>query len=84
MKITIELDSKKVLILTTLLIFLLVTSMAFAQRRTATTEPEAKPGIASQFGSSFVCILQCGWPAMVLMALPPIAVFIWKKIFSIG
>ncbi len=85
MKITIDLDAKKVFVISVLLIFLLVTSVTYGQRRSVQTEKQESPSIASQFSGSFVCLIsQCGWPAIVFLILPAVAVFIWKKFFSLG
>ena len=84
MKITIELNSTRILILSGVLIFLLVAGFTQAQR-TRTPTPEEQPGIAVQFVSGFVCMFtQCGWPALVLLVLPAIAVYVWKKYISLG
>ena len=88
MKISIELDKKRIIVLSAVLMFLLVVSVvtvdAQKSRRTQ-QQPQESPSIAAQFGGSFVCMIsQCGWPALVFLILPAIAVFIWKKIFSVG
>ena len=86
MKLVIELDSTKVVFISVLLVFLLITSVTFAQRRGAQAAKETEsPSIASQFGGSFVCLIsQCGWPAIIFLILPAIAVFFWKKYISLG
>ncbi len=89
MKVTIEFDKKRILILSTVLIFLLLSSvMVMAQRssrRSQEAGPTEQPNIAVQFGGSFVCMIsQCGWPALVMLILPAIAVYVWKKFFSWG
>lgn len=86
MKLVIDLDSKKVLVISILLVFLLITSITFGQRRSVQkTEEQQAPSIAAQFGGSFVCLIsQCGWPAIIFLILPAIAVYIWKKVFSVG
>lgn len=76
-------DKKKLLIGVCILLFLVVLSNTLARTEEAATDK--KPGIASQFISSFKCILtDCGWPAIVIMILPAIAIYIYKKVFSLG
>ena len=86
MKLTIDIDSKKVFAISILLIFLLVTSVTYGQRRVVeSAKTQESPSIATQFGGSFVCLIsQCGWPSIVFLILPAIAVYIWKKVFSVG
>jgi hypothetical protein len=84
MKITIELDSKRTLILASILIFLLVAGSTLAQRRTRETVGPESPSIAGQFLQSFTCIIGCGWPAIIILILPAVAIYIWKKVFSWG
>ncbi len=85
MKITIEFNRTRILILSAVLIFLLVSGFTVAQRRTREAPPTEQPSIAVQFGSSFVCMIsQCGWPALVFLVLPAVAVFVWKKYISLG
>ena len=85
MKLIIELDSTKVVFISILLVFLLITSVTFAQRRSVQPTEDQSPSIASQFGGSFVCLIsQCGWPAIIFLILPAIAVFFWKKYISLG
>ncbi|HIJ98355.1 TPA: hypothetical protein H1005_00215 [archaeon] len=87
MKITVEFNKTRILILSVVLVFLLVSGITVAQRtrRTAEAPPTEQPNIAAQFGTSFVCMIsQCGWPALVFLILPAVAVFVWKKFFSWG
>ncbi len=88
MKVTIEFDKKRILILSTVLIFLLVSTVVTLGARAprgAQANPTEQPNIAVQFGGSFVCMIsQCGWPALVMLILPAIAVYVWKKFFSWG
>ena len=87
MKLTVEFDKKRILILSAVLIFLLVSGVTVGQRtrRGAEPPPSEQPNIAVQFGTSFACMItQCGWPALVFLILPAIAVYFWKKFFSWG
>ena len=87
MKIKIELDNRRILILSAVLIFIILGSVVATAQRTSRTQqnPTKQPNIAVQFGSSFACMItQCGWPALVFLILPAIAVYIWKKVFSVG
>ncbi len=73
-------DSKKA-VFVSLLVFLVIAGSAFAAEDNA----QGQPSIAGEFLDSFVCIFtQCGWPAIVIFILPPIAIYIWKKVFSWG
>lgn len=75
----------KVVLIASILIFLLIVGSSFARKKADDDEPVEKPGVAMQFVQSFSCILtQCGWPAIVLLILPAVAVFVWKKFFSWG
>lgn len=79
-----SIDSKKVVLVSVFLVFLLLVGGVFAQRGDEETSGQ-KPGLAGRFLDSFVCIFtQCGWPAIVIFILPPIAIYIWKKVFSWG
>lgn len=86
MRVTINLDAKRTLILSALLVFLLVSSLTYgAARRTAAKAQPEQPSIAAQFGNSFMCIFsQCGWPAIVFLILPALAIWFWKKYISLG
>ena len=86
MKLTIELDSKRTIVLSALLVFLVISSFVLAATRgTAAKQTQESPSIAAQFGNSFVCIFtQCGWPSIVFLILPAVAVFFWKKYISLG
>ncbi len=89
MKITIEFNKTRLAILSVVLVFLLVVSITVEAQRTtsrkAATGPEQQPSIAEQFGGSFACMItQCGWPALIFMVLPALAVYVWKKFFSWG
>ena len=42
------------------------------------------PSIPGQIINAGFCIIDCGPFAILFIILPAIAVFIWKKIFSIG
>ena len=76
--------NKKILLIVILLTILIAASAVMAQRRTTEAKVEEK-SVFSQFGQSFVCIItDCGWPAIVILILPPIAIYIWKKVFAWG
>ncbi len=77
-------DSKKVLALTIVFLFLIISTYASAARPQE-AQTQQKPSLAMQFVNSFTCMVtQCGWPAIVFIVLPAIAVYIWKKVFSWG
>lgn len=85
----IEIDSKRILLVSAVLIFLVIvgTGTAATAKTTAkkTSETTQNPGLLGQFSSGFVCmIMQCGWPSLVLLILPAVAIWIWKKFFSLG
>jgi hypothetical protein len=75
--------NKKILLIAILITILIASSAVMAQRRTSEAATQEK-SVFAQFGESFVCIIGCGWPAIVILILPPIAIYIWKKVFSWG
>lgn len=76
--------NKKTAILCIALILLLLTATAVSAA-TKRTVKEEKPGVAKQFLNSLLCIFtQCGWPAIIIFILPPVAIFVYKKFFSWG
>ena len=48
-------------------------------------EAGGKVSLKMQFWNSLKCIFtQCGWPAIIIIIIPALAVYIWKKLFSLG
>jgi len=75
-------NKKRVLlVLALVLIALLVVEGVMARKEAPAPK---KRGIGGQFLDSFVCIFKCGWPAIVILILPAVAIYIYKKIFAWG
>lgn len=60
---------------------LLLSSVSMAAKKTAAP---AAPTILDMVVDAAVCTIGCGPIAILFIILPAIAVFIWKKLFSIG
>jgi len=50
----------------------------------AKTAPAAPPSILDHIIDAGICTIGCGPIAILFIIIPAIAVFIWKKLFSIG
>lgn len=75
-----KINSKKAVLVSIFLVALILVGSAFAEEDGG----EPSRGIGGQFLDSFVCIFtQCGWPAIIIFLLPAVAVYIWKKFFSL-
>jgi len=78
-----KLKYNNMLVVSSFLLFLALAGTSLAARTAEVVEK--KPGVGMQFVNSFTCIFtQCGWPAIVILILPAIAIYIWKKVFSWG
>ncbi len=64
----------------TLYYTILLSSVSLA----AKTAPAAAPSILDQIIDAGVCTIGCGPIAILFIIIPAIAVFVWKKLFSIG
>jgi len=74
--------NKKAILVIALVLLLLTAAAVNARTK---KKVEEKPGVAKQFLDSVLCIFtQCGWPAIILFILPPVAIFVYKKFFSWG
>jgi hypothetical protein len=76
-------NKKLLLILTVLIVSLLLFSAVYAARKTESAVAEKK-GIGGQFLDGIWCTLKCGWPAWILLVLPPVAIYFYKRFFSWG
>lgn len=64
---------------------LLMSASAVLAARSEEAAAAEDPGIGGQFLDSFLCIFtRCGWPAIIIFILPPIAIWFYKKFFSLG
>ncbi|MFH1424098.1 MAG: hypothetical protein ABIG20_00270 [archaeon] len=74
----------KALIIVGFIVLLIAADAVLAAAREETTPQQKEGGIASQFLGSLKCIFtECGWPAIIIFILPPIAMWVWKKFFSV-
>ena len=65
----------------TLYYTILLSSVSLAAKKAA---PIASPSILDQIIDAGVCTIGCGPIAILFIIIPAIAVFVWKKLFSIG
>jgi len=73
---------KTIIILTVLIVTLLIISTVYAARTKPEPASTKKGGIKGFFDSIF-CLFKCGWPAWILLLLPPIAVWFWCRILHV-
>ncbi|MFH1450734.1 MAG: hypothetical protein ABIF92_02015 [archaeon] len=76
--------NKKTALFLVVLIFLLMTVSAVSAARTTTASSSSDDqGIGGRILDSIVCLFQCGWPAWILLLLPPIAVWFYTRFIHV-
>ncbi len=81
----IRINSKRVISVAAVLLMLITLGTALGARRT-TDQPvtEESPGLAMQFGQSFACMFtECGWPTIIILVLPAIAVWFYTRFIHV-
>jgi|ETN01SMinimDraft_4_1059930.scaffolds.fasta_scaffold26675_2 hypothetical protein len=79
-------NKKAAILITILIVSLMVVSTVYAARETreaASSKVESK-GVGGQFIDGTVCLFKCGWPAWILLILPPVAIWFYKRFISWG
>ena len=73
---------KAVLLITIVLVMLLMVGAAYAARSREAPKSEKK-GIGGQFFQGIGCLFKCGWPAWIVILLPPIAVWFYTRFIHV-
>jgi|TARA_Y100000310_G_C20693513_1_gene823929 uncharacterized membrane protein len=72
---------KTLLIIVVLIVLLLTVSSVYAATRAKPTQE--KTGVGRRFFDGIVCFLKCGWPAWILILLPPVAVWFYTRFIHV-
>lgn len=80
-------NKKLALIASVIIISILIAGTVFAATRASSkgtqTAAAEEQGIGGKILDSVVCLFTCGWPAWVLLLLPPIAVWFYTRFIHV-